>query len=189
MAGDSEQRDYLWTIAFSLARVNEVNALLWDDIDFKKNTITFYTRKKKGGNRTGHLIPMNEKLLSIMTRRFESRDKTKPWVFWHHYFDRKQRAWIDKPYVERSMLMETLCEKAGVRHFGFHALRHFGASQLDQAGVLLGSIQRILGHENRSTTEIYLHSVGEGERSAMDILNGELKIFTDILKKEFSGSV
>jgi integrase len=43
--------------------------------------------------------------------------------------------------------------------FRFHALRHFGASLLDQSNVPIGSIQRILGHENRTTTEIYLHAI------------------------------
>jgi hypothetical protein len=33
----------------------------------------------------------------------------------------------------------------------------------------LRSIQRILGHEHRSTSEIYLHSLGELEREAMAI--------------------
>jgi len=28
--------------------------------------------------------------------------------------------------------------------------------------------QRILGHENRKTTEIYLHGIGDLERNAMD---------------------
>ena len=40
---------------------------------------------------------------------------------------------------------------------------------MDNSGVNTGSIQRILGHENRTTTEIYLHSMGESERKAMDI--------------------
>ena len=49
---------------------------------------------------------------------------------------------------------------------------------LDSAKVPIGSIQRILGHENRATTEIYLHSVGEGERHAMDILDDGFKTFS-----------
>jgi site-specific recombinase XerD len=40
---------------------------------------------------------------------------------------------------------------------------------MDSKGVNIGSIQRILGHENRSTTDIYLHSIGDSERVAMDI--------------------
>ena len=55
--------------------------------------------------------------------------------------------------------MKTLCKKADVKYFRYHALRHLGASILDRANVNIGSIQRLLGHENRITTEIYLHSI------------------------------
>jgi len=65
--------------------------------------------------------------------------------------------------------MKTLCKKAGVRYFRFHAVRHFGASVLDCANVNIGSIHRILGHQNRTTTKIYLHSIGESERKAIAI--------------------
>ena len=40
---------------------------------------------------------------------------------------------------------------------------------MDHKGVPLGSIQRILGHENRATTEIYLRTIGNAERDAMAI--------------------
>ena len=40
---------------------------------------------------------------------------------------------------------------------------------MDNANVSVGSIQRILGHENRKTTEIYLHGLSESERQAMEI--------------------
>ena len=63
--------------------------------------------------------------------------------------------------------MKTLCKKAGVKYFRFHALRHSGASILENSNIPIGTIQRILGHENRSTTEIYLHSIGDSERIAM----------------------
>lgn len=63
--------------------------------------------------------------------------------------------------------MKTLCEKAGVKYFRFHPLRHFGASLLDNENVPIGVIQKILGHENRKTTEVYLHTIGGAEREAM----------------------
>jgi len=74
--------------------------------------------------------------------------------------------------------MRTLCDRAGVKYFRYHALRHFGASLLEQANVPIGSIQRLLGHEHRSTTEIYLHSIGESERGAMDVLNARFESFS-----------
>ena len=70
---------------------------------------------------------------------------------------------------DRKRIMRSLCNKVGVRYFRYHALRHLGASMLDNANVNIGSIQRILGHENRTTTEIYLHSIGESERDAMRV--------------------
>ncbi len=42
-------------------------------------------------------------------------------------------------------------------------------STLENAGVNIGSIQRTHGHENRITTEIYLHSIRNPERVAMNV--------------------
>lgn len=42
---------------------------------------------------------------------------------------------------------------------------------LEQANVPVGSIQRILRNESKTTTEIYLHSIEDSERLAMDVLN------------------
>ncbi|TVM17090.1 hypothetical protein DPQ33_09820 [Oceanidesulfovibrio indonesiensis] len=41
---------------------------------------------------------------------------------------------------------------------------------METDNVPIGSIQRILGHENRTTTEIYLHSLGESDRQAIEVL-------------------
>lgn len=170
MAADPEEQDYLWTIALTMGRMSEINRLTWQDVNFESRSVVLFTRKKKGGHLTPRNVPMPEKLFELLSLRYEKRDKDKPWVFWHRYWSRKQGKWIEGPYAERKKFMTTLCRKAGVRYFRFHALRHFGASMLDSAKIPIGSIQRILGHENRTTTEIYLHSVGEGERHAMDIL-------------------
>jgi len=46
---------------------------------------------------------------------------------------------------------------------------------MDNNNVPMGAIQRILGHRNRTTTEIYLHSLGEGEREAIETLEAVRK--------------
>ena len=170
LAADADKHDYIFVIKETLARMSEINLLLWEDVSFTNRTVTLYTRKKKGGHRTPRKIPMTSKLYDVLSRRYATRDSSKPWVFWHRYWSRKHSRWIEGPYTERRRIMKTLCCKAGVRYFRFHALRHFGASALDHANVNLGSIQRLLGHESRSTTEMYLHSIGEAEREAMNVL-------------------
>jgi integrase len=178
LAADPDKQDYLWTIALTMGRMSEVNRLTWQDVNFKERYVVLYTRKKKGGHRTPRKIPMTDKLFDVLSRRYASRDKRKPWVFWHRYWSRKIDGWTTGPFKERKKIMRTLCKRAGVRYFRYHALRHFGASLLEQENVPIGSIQRLLGHEHRSTTELYLHSIGESEREAMDVLNARFESFS-----------
>ena len=157
---DEDTQDYLWVIRETLARVSEINRLTWDDVDFTNRLVALYTRKKKGGHLTSRKVPMTETLLQLLSRRHTDRDPSLPWVFWH-----KQKRQL---FQNRNKLMGRLCKKAGVRPFGFHALRHAGASLMDMNNVPIGVIQRLLGHENRTTTEIYLHTMGQAERQAIE---------------------
>ena len=43
---------------------------------------------------------------------------------------------------------------------------------MDNSGVPLGAIQKILGHENPKAAEIYLYSFGEAEKAAISIYEG-----------------
>jgi integrase len=163
-----DQRDYLLTLRETMGRSIEINRLQWRDVFFKERYVVLYTRKKKGGHLQPRKIPMTQQLYDVLWDRYENRDKDKPWVFWHRYWSQKAGTFVEGPYRDRKRFMKTLCRKAGVKYFRFHAIRHSGASILDINNISISSIQRILGHENRTTTEIYLHSVGESEREAMD---------------------
>lgn len=169
---DPDTQDYLITISDTMGRVGEINRLCWDDVNLNaaKPFVILYTRKKKGGHLTPRKIHMASRLLDVLTRRFANRDPKKPWVFWHRYFDRKDKVWKEAPYKDRKRIMKTLCKKADVPYFRFHALRHASASLMDNNHVQIGSIQRILGHENRTTTEIYLHNLGDSEIEAIETL-------------------
>ena len=161
--------DYLWAVRETLARVSEINRLTWDDVSFRDRHVVLYTRKKKGGHLTPRKIPMTEKLLEVLSKRHTERDPSKPWVFWHSYWNNKSGERVEGPYKNRRKALKALCEKAGVKYSGFHALRHSGASVMESNNVPVGDIQTLLGHENRSTTEIYLHTLGDSQRRAIEV--------------------
>ena len=154
--------DYLKTVEDTLGRMSEINRLEWGDVNFAKKHLTLYSRKIDGGF-TAREIPMTDRLEAILSRRYAEReDESKPWVFWNRRTGR--------PYEDRKRVMRRLCKNAGVSYFRFHPIRHSSASSMDNEGVPKTSIQRILGHRNGSTTEIYLHSVGDSERRAIKAL-------------------
>jgi len=164
---DEEMEDYLWAIRDTMARVGEINRLTWNDVDLNNRSVVLYTRKKKGGDLTPRTVSMTQKLFEVLSRRFAERDPSKPWVFWHTYWSSKTGEKLDGPYKNRRKTLRTLCKKAGVKYCGFHALRHSGASIMANNNVPFRDIQLILGHENRSTTEIYVHSLGDSQRQAI----------------------
>ncbi|NTV13466.1 MAG: tyrosine-type recombinase/integrase [Desulfobulbaceae bacterium] len=169
---DLDTQDYLYAIRDTLARVGEINRLTWEDVGLVNQTLTLYTRKKKGGNLSPRVIPLTLRLHGILTRRFEQRDPDKPWVFWHRYWSSKTGEMVEGPYKDRKMIMSILCERAGVNYFRFHPIRHSGASVMESRNVPTVAIQKILGHENRKTTEIYLHSMGNSEVDAIRAFEG-----------------
>ena len=175
---DQDTQDYLFTIRDTVGRMSEINRLRWDDVNLKHRYVTLYTRKKKGGHLTPRKVAMTKRLFEILSRRHAERDPTKPWVFWHTYTSSKTGEKCVGPYKERKKIMRTLCKKAGVRYFRFHGIRHSGASIMENNNVSIRTIQRILGHENRSTTEVYLHNLGDAEKKAMSVLDEAGNFFT-----------
>ena len=63
------------------------------------------------------------------------------------------------PFKQRNKLMPRLCAKAGVKPFGFHALRHKAAAISFAAGGLVAA-QALMGHYRATTTDIYVQSAG-----------------------------
>lgn len=166
---EGEDYDYILVLRDTLARVGEINQLRWDDVFFGEGYLVLYTRKKRGGNLTPRKVFLTVRLKSCLEARYKNRITDDRWVFTNRYFSRKTGKWTVGPYQDRKTLMRKLCKAAGLDYFRYHAIRHSGASALEKAGVSITSIQHILGHESRLTTEIYLHSVGQAEQEAMEI--------------------
>lgn len=148
-----KQRLYLSAIICTLARVREINKLKWEDVH--EDYLVLKTRKARNSDLTERVISFNDTLAKII----KSVPNISEYVFCHPV--------TKKRYDYRSKLLKRACEKAKVKEFGYHALRHYGASKLADAGVPITDIQLILGHQRPTTTDIYLQSIRPSLKEAM----------------------
>jgi integrase len=148
-----KQRAYLLAIISTLARVREINKLKWEDV--RGDYLVLRTRKSKNSDLTERVIPINDTLHEVI----ETMPKISEYVFCHPV--------NKKPYDYRSKFLKKACRKVGIKEFGYHALRHYGASKLADSGVPLTDIQTLLGHQKAVTTSIYLQSISPRLKEAM----------------------
>lgn len=160
----TDERALFMTILLTLARVDEILRLTWSDINFDQAAITLWTRKRSDGNLAPDTLPLSDNLKAILWKRWTERTQNE-WVFMNPITGTR--------YKRRPHFMLGLCKRAGVAHIGFHALRHFMASFLaDKQKVSKMTISKLLRHRSLGTTEIYLQSIGEGQRAALDSVKG-----------------
>ncbi len=154
----------------TLARAGEIRGALWEDVDFKKKTITLWTSKRQGGNREGDTLDMTD-TLSILLRRLHAEKNS------GHIFTLAgmplEKYWLNE-------VLKKLCLKAGIKHFSLHCIRHHVAALLAYKLSLI-EISRILRHKNMTTTDIYLRSIVKIETKGIKVL--------DDLNKSYSKNV
>ncbi len=161
---DYEQRLYLLAIICTLARVREINKLKKADVH--EDYLVLKTRKSRNSDLTERAIAFNETLAYVISS--VPKDEETEYLF----FNPKTK----KRFDYRSKLLKTACKKAKVKEFGYHALRHYGASKLADSGVPLTDIQAILGHTRPTTTDIYLQSIRPSLKEAMKKLELPIKV-------------
>lgn len=151
-----EREQALLTCYLNLAaRKSELLRLTWDEVDFARNTVALTTRKTRTGTIKRDAMPMNAELRATILWLWENRQGTSG-----HVFTCSVEPFVGQPYTTAAHVMKRLCSRAGVKRFGFHAIRHLAATILAQEGHSLFSIQHSLRHEKQSTTDRYLHGLG-----------------------------
>jgi integrase len=173
-AAKPKHRPYLWVLRETLARSIEVHRLKWKRVNFEERYVELKTYKKKNREPVLRQVPMTDQLYDVLRELFKDRDPDKEWVFWHRYYNAETRRMEEGPYNGgRYKMLQTTCKRAGVDYYTFHRFRASGASVMDNNGALLPGIQRVLGHADRRSTEIYLEKLRDVERDAMDIYERE----------------
>ncbi|MBU4371246.1 MAG: site-specific integrase [Proteobacteria bacterium] len=158
----TEGQDRIMLLAYLhlAARRSELFRLRWEDVDFFNQRVRIGTRKRLGGSLEYDALPMTDELFNAMILHRQSAKSD--WVFTAP--DGKE------PYKVRQKHMRQICNRAGVKAFAYHAIRHLTASILAQADVPMVTIQRILRHKNLTTTERYIRGL-EPVRPALEILS------------------
>ena len=172
LAADREQMDLLLTYYHTGARQREIFQLRKDsnEVDLQNKVLWLWSRKGRGEKKYRALV-MNDILKEIVTRKMKEAPDS-PWLFTNP----RTGGQYTKVQSTIKHMMHRLCEKAGVKHFTLHALRHHVASILldgfEAGTIAIKDLQQFLGHTRVSTTDTYIHSLNPGNSRIAEALMG-----------------
>ena len=152
-----KHRLVLMFLYYTGIRLNEIINLKWADIDFKRNVIHLKTAKGE----KERLVFLHENLKKFID-----------------YFNIKKEGLVflsnmGKKYDERTiqLIVRHAAARAGIeKRITPHTLRHSFATHLLEAGADIRHIQKLLGHSNLQTTQIYTHVANRDIKKLADLL-------------------
>lgn len=153
-----KHRLVLMFLYYTGVRNNEIINLRWGDIDFERGVI--HLKTAKGGKE--RVIFFHDKLKSFI-----------------EYFNMKKTGFVfisnlGKRYNKRTiqMIVRNAAAKTGItKRITPHTLRHSFATHLLEAGADIRHIQKLLGHANLQSTQIYTHVANKGIKKLADLLD------------------
>lgn len=148
-------------------RQGEIRGLQWSSIDWQNGIITVrhalcdYSKQlgSPKSNRARY-IPMTPEVRESL----EARRKPDGYVF----LDADGKTFNHKRLARR---LEAVIARAGLKHFGWHVLRHTFASRLSELGAPIVVVKDLLGHASIATTMRYAHTAPPALRAAIGLLN------------------
>ncbi len=185
-AEEGQDRIMLLIFLHLAARRGEIFRLTSADVNFGNSRVRLGTRKRMDGTLEYDWLPMTKELRDALRWWWENRpikDSLYVFVCLENKLFCKQH--YGEPFKERSKFMGHLCDKAKVKRFGFHAIRHLSATILYHLGYEVAIIQAILRHKSPRTTEKYLKSLGiEKVREALEDLSQQKGKVLELKPKE-----
>jgi len=135
-------------------RKQELLGLKWEDVDFSTRLLRL--AKTKGGE--WQTVPITDEARAVLIRRMRSRDEVCPggsYVFFHE----TPRPGVDigDQVLDLKKSFRAACERAAIKDFRIHDLRHTFASWLVAEGVSLFEVSKLLRHSSIKMSERYAH--------------------------------
>jgi len=148
-------------------RQGEILSLTWQAVDLTKGIITL--RETKNGEI--RFVPLNSTAKGILLHLRAKCNPDSPYVF----CDGKGRPLTRFGSVRGTF--ERAVEKAQIRDFRFHDLRHTFASHLVMSGADILTVKELLGHKTLAMTLRYSHLSPNFKRSTVELLCNRLETF------------
>ena len=185
--GQSYEYQYRFALQTGL-RTGELVGLKWEDINFERKTLTIERSmefrykvgewrvgppKSKSGYRT---IPLTDEAICILKAQKEKNRKLKV----------IDKEWADTVFLCRKgqpvknstydTALFIICDKAGIKRFSMHVLRHTFATRCIEGRMTPKTLQKILGHSNIGITmNLYVHITEEEKQKEIDLVAEALK--------------
>jgi integrase len=169
-------------------RVGELAALKWSDIDFENRKMrversaawidgrgfVFGNTKTESGKRE---IPLTKEAIEILKRQKEknSQNKIVPIQYTDYIFVNSKGLPIPKYAYNKGIY--AACDRAGIRRFSIHLLRHTFATRCIENGMRPKTLQAILGHSKiEMTMNLYVHVTEDSKMEEMEMIEENLKL-------------
>lgn len=150
---------YLFAVLTGMRR-GEILDLKWSDINLEERTAKVVSSAsyhvKAGKRRT---VPLNDLAIGLLRKKYSL--KKCDYVFSYRGYK------MGGSYA--SHMLKEYVAKAGLdKRLHFHSLRHSHATWLVMSRVSIYEIQKLLGHSDISTTQIYSHLVSSQLHDAVN---------------------
>lgn len=186
--GQSYENQYRFILQTGL-RTGELVGLKWEDIDFNKKTMTISRSmefrhstgvwrvgepKSSSGYRT---IPLTNEAIRILKDQKikNSRLKVTP-IEWREYVFLCRKGTPIKNSTYDTALYK-ICNKAGIKPFAMHILRHTFATRCIEGGMKPKTLQKILGHSNIGITmNLYVTTTDDEKQKEIELVENTLML-------------
>jgi len=143
-------------------RIGELTHLEWNDIDFRRQVIKVQSKANWDPKTYEREIPMTEESAAVLNEIRASTKEKDGLIFRFPTGKGLRESTIRVWLIECA----TRAELKGVR--GPHDLRHtFITLALTEFGIDIPTVQKVAGHRNLETTQIYLHPTTEHIKTAI----------------------
>jgi integrase len=160
-------REMILTALKTGMRLGELIGLQWSSIDWHNKLIIVRYSWSHYAKELGSPKSNRERHIDMTTDLYEmllKRRKNTGFVFLD----------VDGEHFNQHRLnrrLTNVCKKAGMRHLGWHTLRHTFASHLVMRGAPVPAVQKLMGHSTIEMTMRYAHLAPSTLRATIDLLD------------------